>query len=89
MFSISCTETYSMNGNRLHANEKTSGFPAWSSDMLQEGQPPHGRDVSNSRTGMAGAPEVNHVTGNSQSPLLKANKEMKDGQKPVLTTLGQ
>lgn len=67
-----------MKGNRLHANERASGFPAWSFDLLQKGQPLHGRDVSNSRTGMAGAPAVSHVTGNSQSPLLKANQERKD-----------
>lgn len=57
----------------MQVNERTSGFPAWSSNMLQEGPPPHRRDVSPSRT-----PEVSHVTGNNQSPSLKANQEMKD-----------
>lgn len=57
----------------------TSGFPVWSSDMLLEGQPSQGGDMSCvSRIGTARVQELSHVTGINLSSLLRANQEAKD-----------
>ena len=56
-------------------NEMTSGFPVWSFDMLLDGQPSQGGDMSNvSRIGTARV-QLSHVTGNNLSSLLRANPE--------------
>ena len=56
-------------------NEMTFGVPVWSFDMLLDGQPSQGGNMSGvSRTGTAKV-QLSHVTGKNLPSLLRANPE--------------